>query len=82
MKIKAAIYGISLFAAMTAAFAAEFPLKGTPFNGKWTASDTPRPEIEKPGWTLTFSDDFDGECAGTSCLYGSSWKRYMSETRL
>ena len=40
--------------------AAEAPLTGTPFNGNWAACDTPRPPIEKAGWELTFSDDFDG----------------------
>lgn len=30
------------------------------FAGEWREADAPRSPIEKPGWTLTFADDFDG----------------------
>ena len=30
------------------------------FAGDWRDADQPRPPVEKPGWTLTFADDFDG----------------------
>ena len=30
------------------------------FAGDWKDEDAPRPPLEKPGWTLTFNDDFDG----------------------
>ena len=30
------------------------------FVGNWKETDAPRSPLEKPGWTLTFSDDFDG----------------------
>ena len=30
------------------------------FAGNWKDADAPRSPLEKPGWTLTFNDDFDG----------------------
>ena len=38
---------------------AHCPIKGTPFRGNWADCDAPRSALDKPGWKLTFSDDFD-----------------------
>ena len=45
---------------LSSAFASDVPVKGMPCRGSWAERDTPRPPIEKSGWELTFSDDFDG----------------------
>ena len=46
-------------AGSAAVLAAGIPIKGTPCTGKWAECDAPRSALEKPGWKLTFSDDFD-----------------------
>ena len=56
------------FAAATAAAVAVGEMKkaddpaiaSETFAGKWLDADAPRSPLEKPGWTLTFNDDFDG----------------------
>ena len=55
MKIAAACAAL---AACAAVVAANIPIKGTPCTGKWADCDAPRSALEKPGWKLTFSDDF------------------------
>ena len=56
MKIAAACAALAGSAAVVAA---NIPIKGTPCTGKWAECDAPRSALEKPGWKLTFSDDFD-----------------------